>query len=453
MKFKELYKNKWVRFSFWTVLYILWVIWIQNPWWLFGLIVIFDSFITKRVKWAFWKQNIKEGQKPNILLDWLDALIFAIIVVGFIINIFFFRAFKIPSSSMESSLMTGDYLFVGNLAYGPRMPETPISIPFVHNIIPGTNRESYSTLLQFDYKRLKGFGKVERDDYVVFNFPHGDTVLVQAPADDYYTHVRHNGREYTEKMFGPIKVRPVDKKDHYVKRCVAIAGDSLQVVDGDVYVNGEKQKEYPGIQSTYYVVTNGSAINPKILHDLGINPNETWFNAEISAYPSLALTKEQYEKISHLGNVDSIARNIDVYPPDYPDSYLMLFPFIEETQWTRDNYGPLWVPAKGATIELNYMNIALYGRAIQVYEGNDLQITEDGYLINGEVATSYTFKMDYYFMMGDNRHNSLDSRYWGFVPEDHIVGRPALIWFSTESGERFPKNIRWKRLMKICRDQ
>jgi len=238
-----------------------------------------------------------------------------------------------------------------------------------------------------------------------------------------------------------------------VKRCVAVAGDSLQVIDGDVYVNGQRQYEYPGIQFTYNVTTNGTPINTKILKDIGVNANETWFDSKSSSYPSLALTNEQSEKISKLGNVINITRNIDSYPPDYPDSYLMLFPFIEEIQWTRDNYGPLWIPAKGESIELNELNIALYGRAISVYEGNDLQLTEEGYKINGEVATSYTFKMDYYFMMGDNRHNSLDSRYWGFVPEDHIVGRPALIWLSTVEGERFPNNIRWKRIFRICKDQ
>ncbi|MFA7033888.1 MAG: signal peptidase I, partial [Bacteroidales bacterium] len=254
MTIKDIYKNKWVRFGFWAVLYLLWVIWIQNYWWLFGLAVIFDIFITRKVKWAFWKKNYKEGEKRNVWLDWLDAIIFAVVVVTFI-NIFFFQAFKIPSSSMESSLMTGDYLFVSKVAYGPKLPQTPISVPFVHNILPISQKESYSTAWRFGYKRIKGFRDVRRDDYVVFSFPHGDTVLTKARSEDYYTHVRMNGREYTIKTFGPVIVRPVDKKDHYVKRCVAIAGDSLQVIDGVVTVNGVAQQSYPGIQNTYSVIT------------------------------------------------------------------------------------------------------------------------------------------------------------------------------------------------------
>ena len=203
MTFKEIYGNKWVRFGFWAVLYLLWVIWIRNWWWLFGLIVIFDIYITKKVKWAFWKKKYKEGEKRNVWLDWLDALIFAVIVVTFI-NIFFFQAFKIPSSSMESSLMTGDYLFVSKVAYGPKMPQTPVSVPFIHNVFPGTIKKSYSTILQFDHKRIAGFRNVRRDDYVVFCFPHGDTVLTKAPVEDYYTHVRINGRDNTVNTFGTL---------------------------------------------------------------------------------------------------------------------------------------------------------------------------------------------------------------------------------------------------------
>ena len=261
---KEILHNKWFRFGVWAVLYLLWVIWLGNYWWLLGLLVIFDIFITRKVKWAFWKKNYKEGEKHNVWLDWLDAIIFAVIVVV-PLNIFILQAFRIPSSSMESTLMTGDYLFVGKLAYGPKLPERPLSIPFVHNTIFG--KKSYSDLIKRDYRRLAGFGDVERGDIVVFNFPHGDTVLSKLPADDYYTHVRFNGREYTEKTYGPLIVRPVDKEDNYVKRCVAIAGDTLEVRDGEVFVNGELLDTFPGIQNTYKVVTNGTQINSKILEE------------------------------------------------------------------------------------------------------------------------------------------------------------------------------------------
>ncbi len=449
MQLKGIYKNKWVRFSFWAVLYTLWVLWIKNYWWFFGLIVVFDIFITKKVKWAFWKKEYKEGEKHNVWLDWLDAIIFAVIVVTFI-NIFFIQAFKIPSSSMESSLLTGDHLFVSKVAYGPKLPQTPISMPFVHNVFPVSGRECYSTALQFDYRRIAGLGRVKRDDYVVFSFPNGDTVLKRVPAEDYYMHVRTSGREYTLRNYGPVVVRPVDKKDHYVKRCVAIAGDSLQVVDGNVFVNGESQTKYPGIQNTYQVVTNGSQINSKILESLGFNMSELWYSPALPGYPEMPLTAERLEKVRALVNVVDVIPNIDNYPPDFPDSPLLLFPYTE-TGWTRDNYGPIWIPAKGSTIELNETNLALYGRAIEVYEHNDLS-AEDGIVrINGIETDTYTFKMDYYFMMGDNRHNSLDSRYWGFVPEDHIVGKPVFIWLSTDASRSFPSNIRWNRFLKVCK--
>ena len=444
---KEILHNRWFKFGFWALLYIAWVIWLGNFWWLFGLVVIFDLYITKKVKWAFWRKTYKEGEKPNVLLEWLDAIIYAVLVVTFI-NMFFVQSFVIPTSSMEKSLMTGDYLFVGKLAYGPKVAERPLSIPFVHNALPNGNK-SYSDLIKVDYRRLAGFSEVQRDDKVVFGFPHGDTVLRKCPTDDYYTHVRLNGREYTQKMYGPLTVRPVDKKDNYVKRCVAIAGDTLQIKDGKVYVNGVPQESYPGIQNTYTVVTNGSAINSKLLEDLDVNPNEYWFDATLPGYRTLPLNKENAEKVSKFGNVVSVNQNIDSYPPDYPDSYLLIFPFSRDYQWTRDNYGPLYIPAKDASVDLNLTNLPIYERIISVYEKNTLEVKDGEIFINGEVAKSYTFKQDYYFMMGDNRHNSLDSRYWGFVPEDHIVGKPRVIWFSSDKNKSFPRNVRWNRLFKF----
>ncbi len=447
MSLREIYHNKWVRMGFWSVLYLLWVIWLGNYWWLFGLLVIFDHHITRKVKWMFWKKEYKEGEKHNVWLDWLDAIVFAVIVVTFI-NIFFFQAFKIPSSSMESSLYTGDHLFVSKLAFGPKVPQTPLSVPFTHNVIFG--RESYSTLIQNDYRRLKGFREVRRGDYVVFNFPNGDTVLSRFPAEDYYSWVRNAGRDFTIANGGPLKVRPVDKKDHYVKRCVAVAGDTLSVVDGLVYINGEKQEVYQGVQLSYTVKTKGSKINSRTLEKMGLNLEELYFDGNLPGYPAMYLTRAMLKEIGELSSVESVEPNLDVYPPDYPDSYLSIFPFTEKSGWTRDYFGPLWIPAKGATVELTKDNLPLYERIISVYEGHDLETAADGRIfIDGKETSSYTFGMDYYFMMGDNRHNSLDSRYWGFVPEDHVVGRPALIWLSTDAHRRFPDNIRWSRFFKI----
>lgn len=447
MSVKELYHNRWVRFGFWALLYLLWVIWIGNYWWLFGLVVIFDHHITRKVKWLFWKKDYKEGEKHNVLLEWLDAIIFAVVVVTFI-NIFFFQAFKIPSSSMESSLFTGDHLFVSKLAYGPRLPQTPLTVPFTHNVLPG-GRESYSTLIQSDYRRIKGFGHVERGDYVVFGFPNGDTVLSKTPAEDYYMLARTVGRDYAIRKNGPIKVRPMDKKDHYVKRCVAVAGDTLQIIDGVVYIDSEAQEIWPGVQNSYTVITDGQKINPINLDRIGLNVSELWYRQDLPGYPAMPLTAEMLEKVRALPNVVSVEPNIDSYPPDYPDSYLTIFPFSEDYRWTRDNYGPLWIPSKGATVKLTMENLPLYIRIIRDYEGNDFR-TENGRIyINGVETDSYTFRQDYYFMMGDNRHNSLDSRYWGFVPEDHVVGKPALIWFSNDRNKPFPKNIRWSRIFKF----
>ncbi len=436
-----------MRFAIWAALWLLWTAWHGNWWWLLGLPVIFELCVSRRLKG--WLEKISAKSRGlKVALGWLDAIVFAVVVVTFI-NIFFFQAFKIPSSSMESSLLTGDYLFVSKTAYGPKMPQTPLSVPFVHNTMPGkSGKESYSTALQFGYKRIKGFGHVKRDDYVVFSFPHGDTVLSKAPAEDYYTHVRMTSRDYAVKMYGPLKVRPVDKKDHYVKRCVAVAGDTLHVIDGWVYVNGQPQQRYPGIQNTYQVITT-SPINPVTLREMGFNAGETWYSQTLPGYPALPLTDERLEKIKAFSNVESVTPNIDVYPPDYPDSEAMLFPFVE-TGWTRDNYGPLWIPAKGESVRLTADNLPLYRRIIEVYEGNTLEELPDGrFLINGEETDTYTFRMDYYFMMGDNRHNSLDSRYWGFVPEDHIVGKPRVIWMSTDANLKFPRNIRWNRLLKF----
>ena len=446
MSLKELYHNKWVRFGFWALLYIMWVIWLGNYWWLFGLIPIFDGHITGKVKWLFWKKEYKEGEKRNALLDWLDAVIFAVVVVTFI-NTFFFQAFKIPSSSMESSLYTGDHLFVSKLAYGPRMPQTPLTIPFTHNVIG--SKESYSTLIDSDYRRLKGFGSVKTGDYVVFGFPHGDTVLVQAPAEDYYRLARMYGSKYVIDNFGPIKVRPSDKKDHYVKRCVASAGDTLEIRNGNVYVNSQAQEIWPGVQNSYTVITNGQKINPKNIEKMGINTAELMYDPSLPGYRAMPLTAEMLETVRTYSNVDTVMQNIDMYPADYPDSYLTIFPFTADYKWTRDNFGPLWIPSKGATVQLTTENLPLYERIITSYEGHDLAVKDGVIYIDSEEAHNYTFAQDYYFMMGDNRHNSLDSRYWGFVPEDHIVGKPALIWLSIDGNKKFPNNIRWRRFFKF----
>ena len=434
MKWKEFTSNKWTKFTFWALLYLAWVIWLGNFWWLLGLVVVFDATVTQKVHSPFWKKRYTAGAKHSPWTDWLDAVIFAVIVVTFV-NIFFFQAFRIPSSSMERTLYTGDRLFVSKLAYGPRVPQTPLTIPFTHNVIFG--KESYSTLIQKPYRRLKGFREVQRGDCVVFGFPHGDTVLRNAPSEDYYTLVRVFGRDKVRSM-GEIVARPVDKKDHYVKRCVALPGDTLEVRDGLVWIDGVQQEVYPGVQLSYRVRTNGQRINPKIIEDLGLNVSELVYDPLLPGYPAMYLTSEMLQRVRELPNVVGIEDNLD---RDASMSSLEIFPFSENFAWTRDFYGPLRIPSKGSTVKLTEENLPLYERIISVYEhGDAAQALRDG---------EYTFKQDYYFMMGDNRHNSLDSRYWGFVPEDHIVGRPMVIWLSTDQGKSFPKNIRWDRFLKF----
>lgn len=370
----------------------------------------------------------------NWILDWVDAILFAVVVVT-LINVFWFQSFKIPSSSMESSLYTGDHLFVSKLTYGARLPMTPLTIPFTHNVIGG--KESYSTSVSWKYKRLPGFREVRKGDCVVFGFPNGDTVLTKAPVEDYHTLVRFLGREAAIKSYGPVIVRPMDKKDHYVKRCVATAGDTLEVRDGLVWINGEQQTVWPGIQLSYKVTTTGREFNPKVIDQLGLNVRELFFSPALPGYPEMPLTAEMLEKVKAMKNVVSVEPVLQTESADYRE----IFPFSPAYSWSRDNFGPLWIPAKGTTVELNASNLPLYERIIRDYEHSDVEAALS--------VGSYTFQQDYFFMMGDNRHNSLDSRYWGFVPEDHIVGRPSVIWLSTDAGRKFPSNIRWKRFLKF----
>ena len=446
MSLKEIYKNKWVRLGFWSVLYLLFVVWLRNLWWLLGLVVIYDHNITHKVKWLFWKKTYKPGEPKDWKWEWLDAAVFAVIFVTFL-QIFFIRAFVIPSSSMEGTLLVGDHVFVSNLTYGPRLPQTPLTIPFTHNVIFG--KESYSKLLQADYKRLKGLRKVRRGDIVVFNFPNGDTVLTKDPAADYYALCRQHGKKYVLANYGPIKVRPADKKDHYVKRCVALPGDTLEIKSGKVFINAKPIAEAKEVQTSYRVVTKGKELSKKTLSKLGISEKPS-FDRMVPGYRSLDLNEKAVEELRANASVVSVTPNVDVYPPDFPDSYKTIFPFSSSFRWTRDNFGPLWIPSVGDTVKLSKSNLPLYERIIRDYEHHKLYVRKDGaIIIDGEETTDYVFKQDYYFMMGDNRHNSLDSRYWGFVPEDHIVGRPLFVWLSTDPNKSFPANIRWDRFFKI----
>ncbi len=435
--------NKWFKFALTGGIYLLWVIWLGNFWWLIGLVILFDNYISRKVHWAFWKKKNPPEGKQTAVAEWVDAIIFAVVAATFI-RLFFIEAYTIPTSSMEKSMMVGDYLFVSKTAYGPKMPNTPISFPFVHNTMPLLGSlPSYSRLIQYPYRRIAGTGKIKNDDVVVFNFPEGDTVSVRLQeSSNYYELVRMYGRDQVwgdKRTFGDIIYRPVDKRENYIKRCIAIPGDSIKIVNGQVFVNGKAQKEIPGIQYKYQITTNGSPINDKILDKLEITRPE--IDGSDSRY-IIALTSGQVKKLADLKFIHSIERYI--LPADKIDP--SLFPNDPGFGWNLDNFGPLWVPKKGVTINLNLVNLPLYKRIITVYEDNDLKIKDNNIYINGIPASTYTFKMDYFWMMGDNRYNSADSRYWGFVPEDHVVGKASFVWLSLDKNKSFLSGIRWKRI-------
>ena len=444
---REFLKNKWVKFVTVGLLYLLWVIWLGSYIWLLGLIVIFDIYVSQKVHWAFWKKKNPPDGKQTKVVEWVDAIIFAVIAASFI-RMFFIEAYTIPTSSMEKSLLVGDYLFVSKTAYGPKIPNTPLSFPFVHNTMPVTGGKSYLEWIELPYNRLKGFTHVKNDDVVVFHFPEGDTVALNQPTQSYYQMVKLYGRQrvWNDKgTFGEIIARPVDKKENYIKRCVGISGDVIKMERGQLYVNGKPQKEIPGMQMKYNIITNGTPINPKALERLDISLDDR--REFTSRQYILPLTDENAEKIKQFSNVVSV--NSMVEEPDNWDR--LIFPSDERYQWNLDNWGPITIPKKGVTIDLSVDNLPLYERLIDSYEDNDLEVKSDQIYINGELATSYTFKMDYYWMMGDNRHNSADSRYWGFVPEDHVVGKAKFIWLSIDKDKSFPSNIRIGRMFSIIR--
>lgn len=384
--------------------------------------------------------------------EWVDAAIFAV-VAATLIRIFIFEAYTIPSGSMEKTLLVRDFLFVSKLSYGPRIPNTPLSVPFVHNYLPITNGKSYSRLIQLPYTRWFA-SSPKRGDVVVFNFPAGDTVIHRADyesARPYYDIKRNADRGSAEDRMiledhenYPIVSHPIDKTDNYIKRCVGVAGDTVSVKEDIVYINSVKQ-ELPPYAEIYYLVTLAKPIPNedamKSRYDLDKEKGDYGPTGRPDEYEML-LTAKAKDLMQKDGLIKTIATNVnkpggeDVFPYDTIAAHV---------SWTRDNFGPVWIPKKGAVMTLTAENYSIYERTIRFYEKNDFYQKDGKFFVNGKETTTYTFKMDYYWMMGDNRQGSQDSRYWGFVPEDRIVGKAWMIWFSWEGGPR------WKRLFNIVK--
>jgi len=387
--------------------------------------------------------------RKTVVREWTDAIIFAVIAAS-IIRIFFFEAYTIPTSSMEKSLLVGDYLFVSKISFGPKVPNTPLSFPFVHHTLPLTeSTKSYLEWISLPYYRFPGWSKIKNMDVVVFNYPDGDTLSSKLQSNiSYYQLVRQFGRDEVwnnKQNFGDIIARPVDKRENFIKRCIGIPGDTILITARKVFINGKEEKNPGKRQFRYIVRTDGSPINSRNLENLNITEN---FATDNNGNYELTLSDEALEGIRNFSNVKSIEPLImqgGVWDPN-------IFPFDSNYRWNVDNFGPVRIPKKGVTIKLNMGNISFYKRIIGVFENNDLKISGGKIFINGKESDTYTFKMNYYWMMGDNRHNSADSRFWGFVPEDHIVGKASFVWLSLDPNKSFfDGKIRWNKLLRVIK--
>ena len=468
-----------VRMCIWIVLLLLFALWMGS--WIPFIFIPFvvDLYWMHFIKWDWWKE-IKNGFLRQVM-SWIDAIVFALCAVWVLQN-FFFQNFQIPTTSLEKTMMAGDYLLVSKYQYGPRVPMTPLSLPlFQHSITIGSMNlgKSFIEKPQVNYRRMPGLTKVERNDIVVFNYPNGDTVCTQCENPDYYALCRQYGRDQIMGgKFGEVVYRPVDRRENYVKRCIGLPGETLQIIDRQVLIDGKPLADPQYLQHFYLVLAKGGPISESTWHKLGVytKGNATTLSPDVypiqdpSVYQYLDiapdsltgrysplyqanLTKEMCQKLEKSGKVEWIhemplewERMGEVYPQD------------EMSEWTTANFGPLWIPKHGAKLKLTDENVELYGRCIRTYEPNQLtgegqgnelvRIDTDRYQLNGQEVKEFTFAYDYYWMMGDNRDNSLDSRFWGFVPEDHIVGTPLFVWFSKNLETDEWRSDRWFKRVK-----
>ena len=459
-RISEVPRGGWIRAGIWSALYIAFVLWVAwGDWkslgWLALLPIIVDAFTTKYINYGWWRKFKPEtpSDSPSrgetkgnaflyTLFSWIDAIVFALVAVYFI-NLYIFQNYQIPSSSLEKSLCVGDFLYVSKMAYGARVPQTPLSMPLVQHTMPAWlgGGKSYLDKPHWDYKRLAGWTSPRKGDIVVFNFPAGDTVVVGHETPDYYSlrHIAETQGYGTLRYYGitpgdmkHLIVRPVDRRENYVKRCVGEPGDSLKIIDNVIFTKGDglpvtgdgwtQEPEREGLQLNYFVQTDGHVFGAKYLDKLGISlADRQQVRSDVWHFPLTQAMREELAKNPHVQAIqlEQDAMGGSVYPLGHND-------------WTRDNYGPIYIPRKGDRILITEDNYWLYKRIADAYEFKPIRIGEE-----------YEFSMDYYWMQGDNRHNSADSRYWGFVPEDHIVGRPVFIWLSIDKDNR---KIRWNRL-------
>ncbi|SHM91118.1 signal peptidase I [Chitinophaga jiangningensis] len=380
------------------------------------------------------QKETSEKKKKSILREWTEAVIFAV-VTATLIRTFLFEAFMIPSPSMEQTLLINDYIFVSKLSYGPRIPNTPLALPFTQARMPFfPNVKPYSTAVIWPYKRLPGFGKVQRGDVIVFNLPVGDTVLTSKQGEDvdYY-------RELHPEKFPPPDIRPIDKRATWIKRCIGLPGDTLEINAGIVYINRIPLDEPAHSQRPYFLFDNEcKGLPDSLLNEWDIDRKFFQMRGDSTKF-RYYFTPTVVRKLRQLGyNIEPVIHS--------PDRDSRIFPKDFEHQYNEDFFGPIIIPKKGLTIPLDSSNIILYARAIATYEHNKLDTSTNVIMINGAPASSYTFKMNYYWMMGDNRHFSEDSRFWGFLPEDHVMGKATMIWLSYDK-----TSIRWRRFFNLIK--
>ena len=437
------------RYNFWEQTFAIIFPWLYLPW------------LGSQKKYVWHDAKNDPPKKEKGFRDWADAIVFAL-VAAMIIRGYCIELYNIPSSSMEKSLLVGDHVLVSKLDYGPRVSMTPLAVPLVHNVMPGTGgrMESYSKLIQLPYHRYPGFGRVKRYDAVVFNYPDGDTMCsAQFSNRSYHDLVRRYGLEaveqdrvrdeYGERIeIGKIRVRPVDKRENFIKRCMGLPGEDIEIVNQEVLINGKKVNNPEEVQFTYAVLFNEIANPVKVMQKMGVSLEDIE-RAQMQIrytgvpYYILPLTRQNAARLAQKYEV------VDVQPlVQAADSTTVgtdLFPHVDTLHWTIDNYGPVHIPAAGETVTLDNSTLPFYRRIIEVYEGNSLEVKDGQIFINGQPTTQYTVKQNYYWMMGDNRHNSVDSRYWGFVPEDHLVGKAKTVYFSWDKDRHA---IRWNRFFR-----